>query len=132
MTRQEIEKDIFEKIIESIGMDKPANEWVYTYKNIHDNYIYTFIRRDGLEISFTKSTYRGRLQIIKPVNFSFEDWRFENDLAEAFSKFVHILKQDMERKILRDKLDRLTDFFDLDLKKQRKNKLNKINENENR
>jgi hypothetical protein len=129
-TRQEIEKGVYDKILKSISMANPANDWTYISKRIHDNNIHNFVRRDGLEIVLSETNRM--LKIIKPVEFSFEDWRFQKYLVDEFSKFIRVLNQDMERKVLQDKLDVLSDFFDLDLMKQRKNKLNRINENENR
>jgi hypothetical protein len=87
------------------------------------------IRNDGLELRLNDGSYKKTIKIIKPIEYVFEDWRIQLDLAEKFSSFRFELKRDMERKNIRDNLNTLSDFFDLDLKRVRMKKLNKINEN---
>lgn len=128
-TREEYEKEIYEHLIDNIDIkNNPEKYWSHTVVNGMNSH-YLFTRNDNLKIDFVKSTYTNKWSISDPIKYEFTNITYTRTISDLLEKLLDHLKFKEQERIDIEKLNRLHKFLQLDIKTQRKNKLDKINEN---
>jgi hypothetical protein len=128
-TREEYEKEIYEHLIDNINTkNNPEKYWSHIIVN-GMNSQFMFTRNDNLKIDFSKGTYNNRWSISDPVKYEFTNLTYSRAIGDLLDKLLDYLKFKEQERIDIEKLNRLHKFLQLDIKTQRKNKLDKINNN---
>ena len=131
MTKEELEKAMAQNILDSLDIKKtPEFNWTYgPEKNTSSTYE-IFERKDGLKLRVKEGGGMAYFYLISPVDYGRFEYNLERTIMYAISQFK-IYIQELEKKRKEEaKAKILIDFFGLDIKKQRKDKIEKINESE--
>lgn len=123
MTKKELETAMADNILNSLDLStNPELIWSYK-KDTGDNE--TFERKDGLKLRSKDSNY---FYIVEPVDYGRFDFYLERSILTGLNNFrIHLLNLE-KKKQEEAKAKILIKFFGLDIKSQRKNKIEKINE----
>jgi hypothetical protein len=126
--RDQIEQAIYDKVVESFNMYHPADQWECKSETKNSYLVHDLNRKDGLHITYYVMSMGINSMIFrKPSEFKFLNLFLEKKLCNEIEIFLNKLKTDLNRKKDEDILNAMIDFFGLDVKKQRKDKLDKIN-----
>jgi hypothetical protein len=130
--KEDIEKGMFDNISKSLDLSTNPEKFWYTEFDINyrgSPYL-MYIRNDGLKLAERNDFWN----IVSPIDYTFENYIYRDKIL----KFLHALRDHLEfvekKRKEQEKFKKLSEFFDLDIKKQRMKKLEKIenvNEDEN-
>lgn len=123
LDKKKVEEGMCKNILDSLDLStSPELVWISKKSDNSSSTAIEYERNDGLIIRVIYNN----LTILQPINYKFENVEFENKLFQALVKLKnHLYQKEIER-IENEKLQKLVDFFELDIKKQRKDKIQKI------